>query len=218
MLYRIEGIYGHEIIQTLKRLGVNHFGFDFRPTSFNFIQQYLFQELVSQRLSTHDWAYLHFCNEKDFVIEKIVGEIPQTQNSPANIILEFSDSLDADFYQKFNTPFIWHYRLDRNLKDLLALPALQGLVLNIALLEQAHKRGHLIDFAANLNAQISAVRPNGIPLYLTRKWDSTMLPSFSEYFYFYATSLPVDSSVEICYRKANLPRFEDYFTKLALPE
>ena len=218
MIYRIEGVYGHEIIQTLKRLEIKHFGFDFRPTSFNFIQQHLFQELVSKHLDFSDSMYLHFCNEKDFVVEKIVNEIPQLQNSPTKIILEFSDSLSTDFYQKFNLPFIWHYQLDRELKDFLTLPTFQGLVLNISLIERAYNRGNLIDLASNLNAQIGAVRPNGIPLYLTRKWDSNVLPSFLEYFDFSITSLPVDSSVEICYRKTNIPRFEDYFTKLSLAE
>ncbi len=216
MMYRIEGIYDHRIIQSLRELGIDHFGFDFRPTSFNFLQQHLFQDLALQYLTSSDQVYLHFCNEKDFIITKIISETPLTRGSRGQVLLEFSDSLDINFYQKFNVPFVWHYRPDRNLNDFLYHPLFCGLVFDISFIEGVYEREQLRSLAINLSTQIHKARPQGLPLYLTRKWTSDVLPSFFEYFDFSIISLPIDSSVEVCYRNVDLFLFRDHFTKLQI--
>ena len=214
MIYKITGIYDEETLVTPKKLGIRHFGFDFRPTSFNFIQQHLFNCLAEDQVGDDDQVYLHFSNEKYFVIDKIYNEAPLKKGPGGQVLLEFSDGLGVDFYRQFENPFIWHYLPDHDIDALLSHPLMKGLVLDISFLKGLLERRQLESFALEFSELSRKLRPQGIDLYLNCKWDSNIFPSFLEYFSFSFITLPIDPSVERSYRHFDLGRFTDCFTKL----
>ena len=62
--FRVEGIYDKRTLQRLQDLNLKDLSFDFRPRSFNFLQQHTFMEIV-ENISTEDRLYLHFENEAE---------------------------------------------------------------------------------------------------------------------------------------------------------
>ena len=65
---RIDGIYDNETLKTARSLGVGLFNFDFRPKSFNFLQQHSFLDMLKEGVFSSENLFMHFANEKDFVI------------------------------------------------------------------------------------------------------------------------------------------------------
>ena len=71
-LIRLDGIYNHETLEAARSMGVESFQFDFRPRSLNFLQLHVFQEMIDKLPKNKETFFLHFSNEKDFVVAKVV--------------------------------------------------------------------------------------------------------------------------------------------------
>ena len=99
MRYVIEGIYDQRTFNSLKEVGISSFSFDFRPTSFNFYQQYRFLDLIDKCFDSSHQYFLHFAGEADFVIQKMVDDLDAQlgDKEKSNIFLEFSDRCSSKF-------------------------------------------------------------------------------------------------------------------------
>lgn len=101
----VAGIYNLEILKSSVAAGVSDFSFDLRPTSFNFIQEYVLLELLEYISLKDKRIYLHFEGEADFVIKKIIKDIKQVMAGRGQLELIFSDFNSADYYEQFHTPY-----------------------------------------------------------------------------------------------------------------
>ncbi|WP_372654453.1 hypothetical protein [Halobacteriovorax sp.] len=209
-LVKVAGVYDKRTIQRLKEVGVDQFSFDFRARSFNFLQQHSFMNLQKE-LALDENMFLHFENEADFVIHKIIDDL-KTERNIKNVTLEFSDLNSIDFYEAFKTPFIWHYNLDYKEFDALNKSQyLQGIVLKFSDLLKLHEDGVLHNFCNNFHSLfIDLLSKEDFKLTLELDWDSNLFSSISEFFDFDLISIPISNKVEICYRNVDLSKVQDH--------
>ena len=136
-LIRLDGIYNHETLDAARSMGVESFQFDFRPRSLNFLQLHVFQEMIDKLPKNKETFFLHFSNEKDFVVAKVVEDFKKAlerSSSDSEMILEFSDEKDAGFYDQFDVPFFWNYSPGSTLEEVLQCYNLRGMVWSLDLL------------------------------------------------------------------------------------
>lgn len=207
---KVAGVYDKRTIQRLKEVGVNQMTFDFRAKSFNFIQQYAFMEL-QEELALNESIYLHFENEADFVIKKIIADLSEVK-SKRNILLEFSDLYDGEYYDQFNMPYIWHYNLEsKSIDSISKSKNLKGITLKFSDLFNLHNDGVLNNFCNNFHALfINNLRNEEFKLTLELDWDSNLFSSISELFDFDTFSIGINNKVEICYRNVDLSKVQDH--------
>ncbi|MBF0367332.1 MAG: hypothetical protein HQK50_17285, partial [Oligoflexia bacterium] len=114
---------------------------DFRPKSFNFLQQYRFLEIMDSALYLGQTYFLHYENEKDFVVAKMLNDFASLAKGSVNLkdqlLLEFSDVREVEYYESFGMPFFWHYQLCRGREEILRSPKLKGVVFSDTFLEDA---------------------------------------------------------------------------------
>ena len=213
-LFRVEGIYDKRTIQRLKDLKLTDFAFDFRPRSFNFLQQHNFLDLL-EILSLGDNIYLNFENEADFVIQRILDSA-KDKIAKENIFLEFSDDQEASFYESFELPYIWHFdSASKNISSILESKLLKGVVLPFGELLKAHEKGILHNFSNNFHAQFfELLTKNEGKLVLQMDWDSNLFSSAVEYFDFDMISVAISNKVEVCYRNVDLTKIQTHVSFL----
>ena len=208
---KIDGIYDLRSIERLEGLGIIDIGFDFRPKSFNFLQQYRFLELFCDNFLPENRYYLHFSNEKNFVIMKFLADILNVMSGSVlfdlnrNIILEFSDTKDYAFYDQFKVPYLWHYSIDYKLTELLDKSQyLKGMIIPYSILKQHHIEGSLYSFIQTLLQIIFERKSNTEFLFLlSLDWDSDIFPSVFELIDFDIISFQINRKVELCYRNVD---------------
>ena len=205
---RIEGIYDDSIINLTREKGIEEYGFDLRPKSFNFIQKYRFEEIMNKFYLPSNRYYLHFHNEQAHVITRIIEDLRILLEQPIttqnNITLEFSDNQTAGWYDHFGLPFCWHYNSHENIMDILNAENLQGIVLNFDFLDNHCPHEYLDQFAVAFYRQIQASNlKDNLKLIFSIDWDSNIPPTIEEYFDFDLISLPINSKVESSYRQIN---------------
>ncbi|MBF0299420.1 MAG: hypothetical protein HQK51_11915 [Oligoflexia bacterium] len=227
---RVEGIYDLRTIAFLKNLNIKSYSFDFRPRSFNFLQQYKFFEILSQEYSKNSFYFLKYENERDFIIQKMLDDLlefsiknnlwsklEEMDNARATTIdnfcattfpLEFSDDLGRKYYDSFKHPYWWHYRESNELNLLLESPYLQGIIVESDLFGQYFNQEAIFGFL-----QLFYIRNSNVqtPLKLIIR---TQLPNIkillsnfnNDYVKMEFLSLPIDQSIEVCYRNVDLKK------------
>ena len=205
---RLEGIYDDAILNFMKEKSISGYTFDFRPKSFNFIQKYRFEDIITKHHLPLNHYYLHFCNEKDYVIKRIIEDLENLLGRPLNeqnnIFLEFSDNQTAAWYEHFALPFYWHYNSCKNIEHILNARNLQGIVLNFKFLDNYCAHEYLDQFAVLFYRQMQkSYLKDGLQLIFSIDWDSNIPPGIQEYFDFDLISLPINSKIETSYRKIN---------------
>ena len=205
---RLEGIYDDAIFNVTKEKNVSEYSFDFRPKSFNFIQKYQFEEIMVKHYLSTNHHYLHFCNEKDYVIKRVIEDLRNLLGQPLtkqnNIFLEFSDNQTAAWYDHFDLPIYWHYNSCKNIENILNARNLQGIVLNFKFLNDYCAHEYLDQFAVFFYHQVQKTHlKDNLQLIFSIDWDSNIPPGIQEYFDFDLISLPINSKIEISYRKIN---------------
>ena len=103
---KIEDIYSQDTLNLLFKNKIKIFGFDFRPKSFNFLQEYKLLEFIKDNNFLDCDLYLKFGNEKDYVIKKILNDVKAAAVSSERVILDFLDVVSFDFYQSFKSSLI----------------------------------------------------------------------------------------------------------------
>jgi len=210
---KMNGIYDERTLKCLEKRDILLLGLDFRPRSFNFLQEHKFFELLenieqeSKLKKGH--FFLHFQNEAPFVIEKILADIKNycydSGWSFSKFSLEFSDTQLSSYYDLFETPFLWHYTPGGSLKEVMKCRYLEGIVLSHKQLEEFHREGKLYSFLQTFHS-LTTDKP--MKIFLSLNWDTNLITSLFELFDFDGVSLEIDRQVETCYRNVNLPIVE----------
>ncbi len=233
---KIDGIYDDKIIKRLGSIGIKNFGFDFRPLSFNFIPQYKFQEIIDKEFILDRRFFLHFADEKDFMIWKIVNDLTKLYGHlskkienrvdyltmQSNFFLEFSFlKNDLDFYNQFNLPFYIYFDSSSNSPEdfvKFSRPSyLKGIILNYNMLLQIYDRGEIETFKKGLLPIIS--NKNGmkkIEIILDVDWDSEIFAGILESFSFDNVSFKINSKIEFSYRNVDLNRVENHLRNFSI--
>lgn len=199
-LIKLAGIYDKRTIKMAHEMGLKFFEFDFRPTSFNFIQQYVLEEILADIESTESIISLHFQNEANFMIDNILGSF---KNSSLRPQLVFSDTQNPAYYDSFKTPYYWHYSLDGDVKGVLRSGHNLGVILSYGLLEDLHRNGNLQNFISNFYSLLEQNSRGQKSIGLKIDWDSNLAPSILELVDFDFIELGVNNKIEVCYRNVD---------------
>lgn len=208
---RITGLYDQRTIQLLKEQKIYSIGFDLRPRSLNFIQTHRLLELLKDvDLGS---VYLHFENEKEFIIEDILKRVKDVYGG--KLVLEFTDHQSKDFYDQFKLPYMLSF--DGHRGDLKGSCGeyFCGFSFDYDYFEGIHMRGYFESWVTEYYRTISFLGRQ-IQHHLIRQWDSDIFPSLNELLDFDYVSLPICSEVEVCFRNVDLKLFEkqvDYIRK-----
>ncbi len=208
---RIDGIYDHLTVKKLKQVGVRSFGVDFRPKSFNFLQGYAFLKILKESYQEGDQYILHFENEKDFVVQKIIqdlknfllNEIGRPQNLE-DFSLLFSDFELPSYAKNLPLKFFWHYNPEVSLKKVLEVKNLKGIRFDFSFFQKINTERQLQNFVRNFYTQVLPLRKNDdLELILNIDWDSNIFSGLFEFLDFSSLSLAINHKVEICYRNVD---------------
>ena len=203
--FRIEGIYDLKTLHLLEASKIREFTFDFRPKSFNFIQIYLFKELLNSGVLFKN-IYLQFSNEKEFIIDEIVKEIPQELKDRA-----YLDIIGDYDFSKLPLSFYWNFDLERDWRSILKERNLKGLIFPYELLARLNDQNRFIDFIKLFYEQINLAGRNDLDIYLAIDWDSDIFPSLLDMMNFNGLSMPVNSKIEVAYRQLDGVKFTNSF-------
>ncbi|MBF0359534.1 MAG: hypothetical protein HQK49_00890 [Oligoflexia bacterium] len=203
---RVEGIYDVRTIQFLKSIGINCYSFDFRPRSFNFLQQYKFLQILSEEYNKDMHCFLRYENERDFVIQKMLDDLREL--FPL-FPLEFSDDLGRKYYDGFKHPYWWHYRESNELNSLLESEYLEGIVIDADMFGQYLSREAILSFLQIFYVRSSEryEQQGPLKLIIRAQWQNLkkLLANFdSDHVKVEYASLPIDQSIEVCYRNVDL--------------
>lgn len=204
---RIDGVYDLRTLHLLKDIEIKDLGFDFRPLSFNFLQQHKFMDFVEVLKGSNTlkdfMLYCHFCEESVDVINKIKNDYLELYPKE-QLKLEFSDFRPAEFYRQLDHDFIWHYKAEFGVLDILKAPNLRGIVLDYHFLHQLHLDGVFDAFFNHFMQQVlPKLKTPGFQLILKCDWDSDLFPSLFDFVDFQMISLAINSKIEICYRNVD---------------
>lgn len=213
---KLSGLINESSFALAERLGIDHLGLDLRPKSFQFIQEYKLIELIKENFRTECFYYLHFYEEKDFVIKQFLEDLDRELKETSGYLglashfrLEFSDRERSSFYDSFGVPYIWHLRDDVLLVDHLNAKNLDGVVLAFETLEKLQLTGELDSFYQDFLVELSRVKKERtIKCYLDCDWDSNLFPSLLRVMTIDFMALTLNSKVEISYRTLDEEKLE----------
>lgn len=156
---RISGIYDLKTLFILQEQGIKHFGFDLRPTSYNFIQTHILEECLL-KTKQKDSIYLHFENEKDFVLDAFIERLSMHLFAGKSITLEVSDVLPPSHYSAYKLPILWHYKNEEMLHEYLRDPCLAAV---------SFKAFELTSIP-HLSKILSELKRRNIKVEISKKW------------------------------------------------
>ena len=203
---RINGIYDHTTLKLLRDLNVDDFGFDFRARSYNFLQQYVFLDLLKKHYYPGHQLFLHYSQEANFVIQKMLTDLKEELPEVGSFFLEFSDQQENSFYEQFNTDFHWHYQDEHSLEIVLHSPRLKGVVIDYRTVEFLHAQDLFYQFYSNVLQE--KIQSRGIEVGLALAWDADVFPSLYEFANFDYIIYTIDDKIEISYRNVDLLRLK----------
>ena len=226
---RIDGVYDLKTIRFLEEIGIDEYGLDFRPKSFNFIPEHQFLEIMESTYSHHKRYFLLFSAEKEFVVKKIVEDLQMTllkANIPwptANIFLDLSDMKDPKFCLQLGVPFFIRITPDtKNLTDFLT-PMAKGIIIDFEHLKMVEKnggpRGGIDSFIQGIHEdwQKRIGRHARPELALNLDWfQEGILNHWDSRFDF--KILPINNKVEYSYRRVNYQKMKIELKREFLPK
>ncbi len=215
---KIDGTYNQKTITMLEELKINDFSFDLRPKSFNFVQEYVLLDIIKTSFRPWNRYYLHFENEKEYVIKKILNDVKEaaikTDSATAqmdNLFLEFSDGLDVLFYESFETPYLFHLDERHHLEDFLSSKYLRAINLSYSYLHHLQQSGKFGEFAGGFLKLVKKLEPHRkVEVMLSMDWDEDVFPSLFHYLQFNVISLPLNNKVELSYRNIDYELLKKY--------
>ena len=211
-ILKLAGIYDQQSIKFGIDQDIFHYGFDFRPRSPNFLQEYAFKEILEKNFDHRIHFYLHYQDEKDFMIMRMFDEIKNSMDAIGrersvlnNFILYFSDVKEIPFYKSMPLNFIWEYHPLGDIDRIISCDNNIGISLPFKLIEEAVRNNTLNDIVLKIlkAKQIknkTSTNPDNFKISLQLDWDSDIIPSLSEFLTIDLIELPMNSLVESSYR------------------
>lgn len=195
--FKIGGIYDKRTFLALKEIGINHFEFDFRPRSFNFIQKYVLEEILKSSTLGHEKIFLHFSNEADFVVKDIISLFDSFAITPH---LVFSDDQEPSYYSQFDLPFFWHYRAEKKIKDIMKDELNKGIIFDLEFLDELYQKQTITSFTSNFLSIPGAFEKE---IAIKMDWGKVLPKLIDELFSPSIIEMGINTNVEICYRNVD---------------
>ncbi len=202
---RFEGVYDQRTLRHLKLSGVKDFSFDFSPTSFNFVQEYVFLENLLTILDPSDKIFLHFKRSNDPMIEKLVLDIKKNGRSLENVFFEIDEWSNEMGPQEFSYNYLINYTNDLDHKNLRG-DHFRGFIFNFTFLEYLYNQKLIRKFAINFHTHFQTILSEHSLMVLQANWDSNLISTLFDIFDFNVLSYPINSNLEICYRNVDLKK------------
>ena len=160
---------------------------------------------AGQELGRH--FFLQFSGDSEWVVGKILEDIRKEMPFLAEGFypLEFWDDRGPSFYDQFDHPYYWGYSETGDFKEILQGKNFNGIVLNYETLDDMYMTGRLNSF---IQTFYQLTQGRAMDVILKTKWSSQHLPTIVDGLDFNSISVPVDASVEVCYRNVDLKKFE----------
>lgn len=190
-----------ELFRYLKKIGVKHFSFDLRPTSFNFTPLRKIVEMLDEAGTTEDRYFFMFGTEKDFVIEQLMTMIRRkTALKRENCFLEFTDAKDLSACSKFDLPFIWRFNEGVDYRKMPEIENMAGISFSYEYLDELRESNQLYPFIL----EMLALKREEQWIDLRLDWNDHLSASVTDFIKAATYSYEISSKVEDSYRQINM--------------
>ncbi len=212
-MIKIDGIYDEKVWKALGDIdGVTALGVDFWPKSFNFLQGHRFQELLQQYFKEDVSYLLHFREEKDFVIQKIVddtqmflGKHYDGVTALSRVFLEFSGTLNFSFFDSFEMGYFVHYDSDLDISVYDSSRFVKGIIFSYEHFEMLHTRDRWSEFLAYYNkVLLPFIKQRRLKTVLKIDWNDNLFPSLIDSIKFDLLNFEINPKVEVSYRQLDI--------------
>lgn len=201
MNVKLRGVYDIELFRYLKKVGINHFGFDLRPASFNFTPLKSISEMLADSGDSDDFCFFMFGSEKDFVIDQLMTMLRnRTALSRERCFLEFTDAVDLAACSKFETPFVWRFNDRVEYRKIASNEFLKGISFSYSYLESLRDSNQLYPFIMEL----MALKRDDQWIDLRLDWSDHMSESVIDFFQPRLFGFEINQKVETGYRHINM--------------
>jgi len=208
--FKIDGIYDSRTLIELKNEGVDHFSFDFNPRSFNFLQERVFLKLLDSVLNETDKIFLHFTDNRDFMVFKIRDEIIKRRGNLHNVYFEF-DQFFSDLQIPSDIKYILMYEPSIFLIQ-SHLDQVEGFIFKHDQLNKIEREGNLTQFYGNFYTHFKTIDLDSKYFILKTDWQENINKKCLEVFDFNIVSYVLNSDVEVCYRNVDLAKLKSSFS------
>ncbi len=168
--------------------------------SLNFTQSYKIKEIMEQTSSSLKHFYLHFENEKEFMINEILSDISSARGQ-SSLMLEFSGKDQLDYYESFKTPYIWHFDEDVKLDAIPNTQYLKKISFDQLFIERLLQFGKLYELFGNI---IKLIGNKGIEIEISANWDSAIMETIIDFYPVTSLNFEINNKVERSYRQIDL--------------
>ncbi len=212
-------MYNSEIIKIAAEEGLYQYSFDFRPRSFNFIQENVFKDILNQFGSPFHRYYLRFDSGENYLFEYFMQSLKEIIRENSNLSLnqftfELEGDLDFEYIGNLGLSYILHYNHEKPELFNSYQTFLSGVLLPMNFLYGLHLRHELSEFSQSF-AQIGRGprRTGDWQLILEMNWSSVFFDGLLEAFAFDTISFSINSSVEKSYRVIDKYRLKKGLTE-----
>lgn len=197
---RIDGVYDRRTLLALKKLGINHFRFDFSPKSFNFIQLHIFIDHIVPLLDKTDKVFLHFNSSADLMIQKIISDLPFLKDQ---IIFECDEWKEGHFLNNFNKLINFHSKNDFKNHQITDI---KGVILEHDYLDELFLKSKLNQFLNELFLTYGNIFDDEKLIIVESNSSYNLKQTLLDLIDYDLISLPINQQVEVCYRNIDVEK------------
>lgn len=201
--FKIEGIYDQRTLKLLKSRSIRDFGFNFSPTSFNFIQEHVFLEQLIPLLDPKDRIYLHFSRSNDPMIKKVLLDLKKIGIDPLNIYIECDEWSDSP--KELGVKYFLNYYPELEIKNCDS-SNFSGIIFNFSFFEDLQRKGILNNFIANFYTHFKKYLSEEKKIILKIEWNDNVFSSLFDFLDIDLMSFSINSQIEVCYRNVDLKK------------
>lgn len=211
MEIKINGVFSKELVNFFKSKSIHNFGFDLRPTSFNFIQLHVIKDILKEISSSESTYTFLFQNEKDFVIKELINFLAEDGLiSKEQVLLEFTDIQDIDECESHGMNYIWHFNDMTNYRKINHSKFLRVISIDQTQLEIYQSRGELFSFIKELND----LKSDSNILDLRLDWTQAPQESIIDFINPTLYTLEINNTIQTSYRNVNKQQVENHLMYL----
>lgn len=199
MNFSLKGLAQSNILSSFESFTDLSIGFDFRPMSLNFTQQYKVEKLVETLPTNIKEVILLFKNEKDFMVKSIHSSVLKHVNPTCeNVLIELSGDTSLESIESYNIPYIWHYNQNQRIIDLEQFTNLRRIIFKHSFFEELNGRNELFGFL-----QLFKSLEGRVEFEILLDWDDSLIESALSYLTFSTFGFEMNHKVETSYQNLN---------------
>lgn len=198
---RVDGIYDSRTLKFLQGKGVRHFGFNFSPKSFNFIQEYVFIEKLIPMIGINDRVDLSFVRSDDPMIEKVLYDLRKAGFKTENVTI-ICDEWVKPQSEKQHHYYYLNFSTQTKPEELSSV-YFRGIIFKFDFFQELHQKNLISTFTNNFFTRFGPLIDQK-EMILSIGWRDNVYPGLMDTFDFDKVSFSIDSDIETCYRNVDL--------------